>query len=317
MTDNQRIARETIRAVILGHAVADAVGVPVEFQSRGMLDRNPLTGMVGYGTYNLPAGSWSDDTSMTLCALDVLADGVVDYVRIMENFHSWYSKGAYTPGDDCFDIGGTCLQAIQSYAVFGTSPTECGLRGDNSNGNGSLMRILPFVLHAHYAGYTDEEMKTLVHEASSLTHAHERSLVGCGIYALLVRCILLHGRAGIGEGLRKVAALYAPESEITAYARIFFPDFANLPREVIRSSGYVVDSLEAAVWCLLTTDNYRDCVLKAANLGEDTDTVAAIAGGLAGALYGMEGIPMGWLDTLIRREFIEEMCDRAAKSWVN
>ena len=94
MTDNQRIARETIRAVILGHAVADALGVPVEFRSRGMLDQNPLTDMVGYGTYNLPAGSWSDDTSMTLCALDVLADGVIDYDRIMENFHSWYSKGA-------------------------------------------------------------------------------------------------------------------------------------------------------------------------------------------------------------------------------
>ena len=316
MTDNQRIARDTIRAVILGHAVADALGVPVEFRSRGMLDQKPLTDMVGYGTYNLPAGSWSDDTSMTLCALDVLAEGEVDYRRIMENFHSWYSKGAYTPGDDCFDIGGTCLQAIRNYAVSGTFPTECGLRGDNSNGNGSLMRILPFVLYAHYAGYTDGEMGVLVHDASSLTHAHRRSLVGCGIYALLVRCILLHGYAGIGEGLRKAADLYASEPEMTAYDRMFSPDFAALPREAIRSSGYVVDSLEAAVWCLLTTDNYRDCVLKAANLGEDTDTVAAIAGGLAGALYGMEGIPAKWLDTLIRRDFIEEMCDRAAETWV-
>ena len=316
MTDNQRIAMDTIRAVILGHAVADALGVPVEFRSRGMLDQAPLTDMVGYGTYNLPAGSWSDDTSMTLCALDVLADGVVDYRRIMENFHSWYSKGAYTPGDDCFDIGGTCLRAIQSYAVYGMPPAECGLRGDNSNGNGSLMRILPFVLYAHYAGYTDGEMGVLVHDASSLTHAHRRSLVGCGIYALLVRCILLHGYAGIGEGLRKAADLYASEPEMTAYDRMFSPDFAALPREAIRSSGYVVDSLEAAVWCLLTTDKYRDCVLKAANLGEDTDTVAAIAGGLAGALYGMEGIPAKWLDTLIRRDFIEEMCDRAAETWV-
>ena len=316
MTDNQRIARDTIRAVILGHAVADALGVPVEFRSRGMLDQKPLTDMVGYGTYNLPAGSWSDDTSMTLCALDVLAEGEVDYRRIMENFHSWYSKGDYTPGDDCFDIGGTCLRAIQNYAVYGMPPVECGLCGDNSNGNGSLMRILPFVLYAHYAGYTDGEMGVLVHDASSLTHAHRRSLVGCGIYALLVRCILLHGYAGIGEGLRKAADLYASEPEMTAYDRMFSPDFAALPREAIRSSGYVVDSLEAAVWCLLTTDNYRDCVLKAANLGEDTDTVAAIAGGLAGALYGMEGIPAKWLDTLIRRDFIEEMCDRAAETWV-
>jgi ADP-ribosylglycohydrolase len=196
-------------------------------------------------------------------------------------------------------------------------PTRCGLLGDYANGNGSLMRILPFVLYGYFRGYFTEEAVQLVHTASSLTHGHVISLIGCGIYTLLIRSILRQGREGIQEGLRMASAQYEGWDDLAAYARIFEEDFAALPRESIRSTGYVVDTLEAAVWCLLTTDNYRDCVLKAANLGEDTDTVAAIAGGLAGALYGMEGIPARWLDTLIRREFIEEMCDRAAKNWVN
>ena len=315
MSEKAKNGLSVIRGVILGHAVADALGVPVEFKRRETLDQCPLTDMIGYGTYHLPAGSWSDDTSMTLCTLDVLADGEVDFRRIMDNFSIWYHEGAYTPDGVCFDIGGTCLRAIENYRVEGRDPCACGLRGGNSNGNGSLMRMIPFVLFAHYREYSWDATLELIHRASGLTHAHPRSLVGCGIYALLLRCILSRGREGISEGLRLATCHYDGEEELMAYARIFSPDFAALPREEIRSSGYVVDSLEAAVWCLMTTDHYRDCVLKAANLGEDTDTTSAIAGGLAGALYGLEAIPPSWLETLIKREIMEEMCARAAKNW--
>ena len=103
--------------------------------------------------------------------------------------------------------------------------------------------------------------------------------------------------------------------EFDHFKRIFADDFEALPEEKIKSTGYVVDTLEAALWCLLTTESYRECVLKAVNLGGDTDTVAAVAGGLAGALYGIEGIPEEWLNTLIKREYIEEICERAAVCW--
>lgn len=306
----------TARAVILGHAVGDALGVPVEFKRRHVLDEKPLTDMIGYGTFNLPAGSWSDDTSMTLCALDVLADGQVDYTRIMENFVAWCYKGAFTPCGYCFDIGGTCQRAILNYHYHGVSPTECGMQGENSNGNGSLMRILPFALYSHFMDHSAQKTLDLAHTASTLTHAHVRSQMACGIYAVLLRCILHRGREGIKNGLCMAEYLYADEPQLATYARLFAPDFADLPRDEIRSSGYVVDSLEAAVWCLMTTDSYRDCVLKAVNLGEDTDTIAAIAGGLAGALYGVDAIPAPWLEALIRRELMEEMCARAAENWV-
>jgi ADP-ribosylglycohydrolase len=122
-------------------------------------------------------------------------------------------------------------------------------------------------------------------------------------------------KSTIELALRRAEIHLREYGELSHYGRIFEPDFANIPKNGIKSSGYVVDTLEAALWCLLTTDSYRECVLKAVNLGEDTDTIAAIAGGLAGALYGYEAIPGEWLDKLLRREYIEQLCERAAQNW--
>ena len=145
-----------------------------------------------------------------------------------------------------------------------------------------------------------------------ITHAHERSIMGCHIYADCLSFLLNEPtKESLREGIKFAEADldYLPEFE--HYKRIFEPGFEKLPMDAIKSSGYVVDTLEAALWCVLTTDNYRDCVLKAVNLGDDTDTVAAVAGGLAGALYGYEAIPKEWLAALKRRDYIEEMCERA------
>lgn len=304
-----------IKSVILGHAVADALGVPAEFCSREALDKHPVTGMAGYGTYNLPAGCWSDDTSMTLAALDSLASGEVDYDGIMTNFGRWYHNGEYTPAGVMFDVGGTCRQAIFNYTRHHKKPLECGLTDAYSNGNGSLMRILPFVL---YSEFMPCQRLELIREGSMLTHAHPRSQIGCLIYSVILTGLLrCPEKASVFHGLNQVMHLFREEPEAAFYHRMFAPNYAYLDRDQIKSSGYVVDTLEAAVWCVITTDSYAECVLKAVNLGEDTDTVAAVAGGLAGALYGLDGIPQAWLDKLKKREWIEAMCERAAKNWSN
>lgn len=304
-----------IKSIILGSAIGDALGVPVEFRFREELAQNPVTDMHGYGTYNLPAGCWSDDTSMTLAALDSLAEGELDWAGIMFNFGKWYYDDEYTPTGWMFDVGGTCRQAIDNYFIHHKSAEECGLTDEYSNGNGSLMRIAPFVLFTEYAAYLGNWLD-IIRKGSALTHAHECSMLGCCIYAVILRK-LLHtpDKSAITEGLREAADLFGDNPEIKHYRRLFDLNFAALPQKEIRSSGYVVDTLEVAVWCLLTTDSYAECVLKAVNLGEDTDTTAAVAGGLAGALYGMEGIPAKWLEKLKRREYIEEMCVRAAVVW--
>ena len=317
---------EKIKAVMIGHAVGDALGVPVEFASREEVDANPVEDMEGFGTYPYPAGTWSDDTSMSIAALDSLAKGVIDWDEIMCNFGKWLQDGDYTPSGEAFDAGRTCVKAIVNYFAFSPKAIESGGKEEYSNGNGSLMRIHPFSLFL----YTKENFDLqIIHNASSLTHAHERSQMACGIYSFVLWELLKSpSKAAIVRGLSKAKRYYHEWDEMKFYYKMLFrkigltelhfedPDtFERAKREEIKSSGYVVDTIEAAIWCLMNTHSYKECVLTAVNLGDDTDTIAAIAGGLAGALYGYDAIPQEWRDTLIKREYIEEMCERAYETW--
>jgi len=306
-----------IKSVMLGHAIGDAIGVPVEFYSREELKSDPVKSMEGGGTYSLPAGCWSDDTSMSLCALESLSGGKIDWDEIVSNFGKWYYNGEYTPTGVTFDVGNTCSFAIENYFEDHKSVKECGLVNECSNGNGSLMRIHPFVLYAYtknisfYNGWDK-----LISDASALTHSHARSKLACLIYTFILMQLLEEGSIeSVRLGISRAALHLSLHPEYHHFMRIFDSDFEKLPEEMIKSGGYVVDTLEASLWCLLTTKSYEECVLKAVNLGDDTDTVTAIAGGLAGALYGFDSIPAKWLNTLKRKDYIENICVRAANTW--
>ena len=307
-----------MKSVMIGHAVGDALGVPVEFCSREELDETPVTDMMGFGSYPVPAGAWSDDTSMTLAALDSLSKDKVDYDDIMENFVRWCSEDEYTPTGEMFDIGRTCLTAIRNYlATDGKPALECGLNDEHSNGNGSLMRIHPFVLYAFAKNLPFVDWMKLVKDGSAITHAHDRAELGCLIYAFVLYHLLAdQSKSALEHAIVRAECHLKDCSEFGYYSRIFRSDFSELTRDEIKSSGYVVDTLEAALWCLMTTNDYKSCVLKAVSLGEDTDTVAAVAGGLAGILYGYDNIPQEWRDTLIKRDYIEELCKNACDNWL-
>jgi len=311
------ITLEQIKAVMIGHAIGDALGVPVEFCDREELIENPVIDMRGFGTYPVPAGSWSDDTSMSIAALDSLAKGTINLQEIMDNFVEWVEEGKYTPTGTSFDIGRTCLQAIRAYLISNNT-SECGQVGEYSNGNGSIMRIHPFSLFAIAKGMTLGKSLDIVREGSVLTHAHPRSIYGCGIYSMVLWDILRGAdKASIPSTIENASVLfdgiYPEESEHYEWA--FYKKLTTKTEDELSGSGYVVNTLEAALWCLLTTNSYKECVLKAVNLGEDTDTVAAIAGGLAGALYGYNSIPQEWKDTLIKHEYIESLCEKAYDEW--
>jgi ADP-ribosylglycohydrolase len=362
--------KDNIFGGILGLAVGDALGVPVEFQSRQSLRRSPVTDMRGYGTHDQPPGTWSDDTSLTLCLLDGLAEKGLDgsdepyrplpyYKDIMQRFLSWKEKGEYTAHGNVFDIGIVTGNALQRFKNR-RKPLKCGGTSEHDNGNGSLMRILPMALYFPaidklYHGGGPSGCRELyvflspyVHDISSLTHAHKRCQIACGLYATIVRMLLdksyleelkIHTsgycrcggheemdlKSAIHSGLEQGKRIYEfldrdddkYLNELEHFNRLFDESFAKLPEEEIRSSGYVVDTLEAALWCLLNTDNYKDCVLKAVNLGDDTDTVAAVAGGLAGVHYGVDAIPKEWLNQLVRADYIKELCEKFHRSLVN
>ena len=301
---------EKVKAVMIGHAVGDALGVPVEFASREEMDNAPLTEMEENGTFPVPKGSWSDDTSMSLATLDSLTNGI-NYNDIMQKFCDWINYAKYTPTGLVFDIGNATRKSILLYALNKVPALDCGQKSERDNGNGSLMRIHLIVLYLADKEISIKEKINIIHNVSALTHGHIRSKIACGIYAFVLWELLKNPSLDtVREGLNKAEEFYKGEEELKHYARIFSRTFVITRRENIKSSGYVVDTLEASLWCLLTTSSYKDCVLKAVNLGEDTDTIAAIAGGLAGAIYGYDAIPEDWRNTLIKRDYIEELCEK-------
>lgn len=310
MTGCKKIRDEQVKAVVLGHAVGDALGVPVEFCMREELDACPVTDMRGFGTYPVPAGCWSDDTSLSLAALDSLRAGRVDMEDVMLRMAEWYYDFCYTPKGIVFDVGRTCEHAIVRYVTEHREAVACGLTDERSNGNGSLMRIYPFVLFAYLTDAPRPSWERMIDDASSLTHAHERSRLACKIYACVLLSLLRRPeREAVREALTEAAARYGGCAEYPHLSRVLTEDISAFSRDKIQSTGYVVDTLEAAIWCLLTTNSYKACVLSAVNLGDDTDTVAAVAGSLAGALYGLSAIPPPWLATLRRRAYLEELCE--------
>lgn len=304
---------------MLGLIVGDALGVPVEFMSRTELMKNPVTGMWEYGTHHQPRGTWSDDSSMALAELDSIRTvGTIDYTDMMERFSRWCMHGEYTPFGEVFDIGIATSRALMNYAK-GIAPLESGGKTEWDNGNGSLMRILPVCLYLFERQKkvctSENESIYMIHAVSALTHAHVRSQMACGIYYFLVKAILeeegsLENR--LQKGMDRAYQYYRQDlsnhRELENYKRLAdLSEFKETPKEGIKSSGYVVDTLEAAVWCLLHSHSYKETVLMAVNLGEDTDTVGAVAGGLAGLYYKEEGIPQEWTQILQRREWIEEV----------
>lgn len=301
---------------MLGGAVADAVGVPAEFKSRRYLSENPITDMVGYGTHKKPKGTFSDDTSMSLATLDSLCERGVDYDDAMQKFGAWWYKGEYTADGDTFDIGNTTSVAIDNYFFYKKSWLECGQSEESANGNGSLMRIHPSVLYCIARGFSDAESVEIIENYSRLTHAHERSLVGCVIYYFILKELIKNPeKASLMRGIEASFEFVRESPEMIYYMRLFSGEIVSAREEEIKSSGYIVDTLEAAIWVTLNTKSYREATLRAVNLGEDTDTVAAIAGTLVAALYGISDIPEDWLSSLIRRDYIEKLCDKAYDKW--
>jgi len=306
-----------VKGMLLGLATGDALGVPVEFEFRGSLKENPVVNMRSGGSWGQEAGTWSDDTSMTIAAMESISRlKKIDYRDVMENFLKWYERGAFTATDECFDIGNTTRAAIVRFSRKILPPTKCGSTEINSNGNGSLMRILPATLYLYTKGNgkLNADALEIIHEFSALTHGHIISKMACGIYSLIAAQIL-NGKnisEAFSAGMTDAQNFYGADDTFKKFSRLCNENFAALPEDKISSSGYVLDTLEAALWCLLNTDDYKSLALKAVNLGGDTDTIGAIAGGLAGIFYGAEAIPAEWLATLKRRDYLEKIAENFA-----
>lgn len=293
---------------IIGHAVGDAMGVPTEFCIREHLLSNPVKEMIGSDKTGQPAGSWSDDTSMEIATIDsFIQNKGFNYDDIMYKWEEWINKAKYTANNDTFDVGRTCLRAIRNHSL-GNDPLECGVDGEQANGNGSLMRILPVALYSYYKKLSDKEIIKLTNEISSLTHKHEISKLGCYIYIRYIM-FLLDGqnKEEAYDSIKKIDYSSYSDYAISKYDRILKDDIINYKMDDISSSGYVVDTLECALWILLNAKSYKETIIATTNIGNDTDTIGAVAGSIAGIIYGYEAIPKEWLDKLMRKDYLIEL----------
>ena len=307
--------KDIYKDILFGVSVGDALGVPVEFMNREEIALNPITDMKGFGTYNLPPGTFSDDSSLTFCLAESLTQQLT-LENISENFQKWYFTDYWTPYGRVFDIGMATRKSIIRL--------KNGIRADLAggmdvleNGNGSLMRILPLV--SCIKDLPIKERYFITKQVSSITHGHIRSVISCFYYLEFARQIILgENKYQIYKNLKQevpefLNSIGINESEIKIFDRILQNDIFKLTEKEIKSSGYVLHTLEASLWCILTTEDYRSAVLKAVNLGEDTDTTGAVTGGLAGILYGFENIPENWITLMARKDDIIDLANRCQK----
>ena len=298
-------------AAIIGHAVGDAMGFPTEFSKREELLKNPVLEMIDSPDEGQPAGSWSDDTAMEIATIDsFIHKKCFDYKDIMDRWVKWINESEYTSTGVTFDIGRTCLKAIKKYCN-GSAPLQCGSTSINENGNGSLMRILPVALYAYMRNLDDISIQRLTDEMSSLTHAHEVSRLGCYIYVQFVICLL--------KGYEKEDAYrYVQDldyssynvNSINLYTRILDGQIEGQILDDIKSTGYIVDTLECVLWIFMNARNYKEAIIASTNIGGDTDTIGAIVGSMAGIYYGIDSIPSKWLDKLQRKEYLVELTSK-------
>lgn len=302
----------TIRATLFGLAIGDALGVPVEFRSREQLQRSPITGMTGFGSWNQPLGTWSDDSSLAFCLAESLNKGYnLDDIAL--NFINWKQQGYWGAHHKVFDIGGATRFAIDRL-IKGCSPLLSGGMMEDDNGNGGLMRIIPLVFVIQDLPVAERYKK--IKEVCAITHAHFRSVFSCFIY-LEFALEILNGKAKdiAYSNMQQSVNAFAEENqfnpkELELFRRILKGNIKQEAEKAIHSGGYVLHTLEASLWCILNNRNYADAVLKAVNLGADTDTTGCVTGGLAGLLFGYDNIPNGWTRKIARATDIEDLCIR-------
>ena len=300
---------------ILGFVIGDAMGVPVEFESREYLKNNRIEKMEGFMSYMQPAGTWSDDSSMTLATLDSIAEkNEIDYDDIMNKFIKWYQHSKYTATDMLFDIGNTTRDALNLY-LDGFEPLNCGFGGIYDNGNGSLMRMLPIALYTYYKNINDEMLYEIVKDTSSLTHSHPISIMGCYIYVKFIHFLIeTKNKNNSYDSIKNIDYnKYFDMDTIIKYDKLF-DDIYKKNIDEINSTGYIVSTLESVFYVILNNNTYKKAILEAIHLGEDTDTIAAIVGSIISILSN--DFPNAWVRDLKKIQLVDEISKEFEKCLV-
>jgi len=305
------------KSIIIGKAIGDALGVPVEFYDRSLLKENPVVGYREYGSHKQPKGTWSDDTSMALCIVDGLnvAQGF-KLETIATNFTDWLYENAFTPHGEVFDYGMTTRNAITKI-MNGVELNQTGGIADSTKGNGALMRTLALVPYLTTVDKVEDRWGIIV-KVGGLTHNTMTSHLAC-FFLVEYALNIIEFTKKIPADIAKLQAFAHTQDSFIEFAvprkydisefNLLLTHVELLPIEHISSSGFVVNTLVASIWSILTTVDFEEAVLQAVNLGDDSDTTGAVTGGLAGILYGFDSIPKELIKDLVEFDYLLKICD--------
>lgn len=285
----ERLIRNRQRGAFVGLAVGDAIGTTLEFKDRDTYEH--ITDMVGGGVFGLEPGEWTDDTSLALCLADAIANHGMDQVEFLKNMGAWITEGKFSHNGRAFDVGNTTRSALQRFLRGGSVDPECGDPHFTNSGNGGIMRLAPAAIYAR--------SRKQAEEYSVMQSVTTHNSPDC------IKCASFMGQ--MLWDLMETGGCRLPAGS----------NYNSMPRDEIKSTGYVVHTLEAAIWCFVNTDNFRDAVLLAANLGDDADTVAAVTGQIAGGAYGYENIPVEWREKIAWAEQFDDYLERILERKAN
>ena len=299
-----------VRDGIIGFAIGEAMGVPTESSKRADLLEKPVLKMIPKISNGIPKGAWSDGTSLTIATMDAISKKGLNYTAMADNYVRWFTTNKFCSINESFGIENTTLKSLVRYTQHMDEAYECGSDDYYDNGNGALSRILPIAYYFTTHKDTDKNIYEVVKLTSSITHAHEVSVLGCYIFVRLTM-FLLKGNNKY-TALRQVKKLdysmFSKES-LDEYSRILVADIDDLEIEEIKTTSFIVDTLEAAIWCFLKSESFKECVIATTNIGGDTVAIGGVAGALAGIFYGYGNIPKNYLEDLRKKDYLIELCE--------
>lgn len=309
------IYRDQVVGGLVGNAVGDALGLPVEFKSREELKADPVFEMQGFGSHMVAQGTWSMNTSMIISLMESIREcGKINKSDILYRLSKWLYLAEYTVGSENINSNTTIAMAIERFKK-GYDSDECGDAFEFATDNGGLVRILPVAFLCYNYNIQGKARYNLIRDVTRLTHATEKCILANMIFVNYA-CYLLEGYypAVALQKIQQEKYSFFSEACVDSFSRILKKNLIELPEEEIQSNSDVIESLEAAIWSLATTRNFEQAVITAVNLGHDTDTIGALTGGLAGLYYGMQGIPKRWLDKLKRLPELETIAEGFSKA---
>lgn len=301
-----------VHAALFGLAIGDALGVPVEFKKRDELKERRVQDFEGYQTHNQPPGTFSDDSSLTFCLAESLCQGY-DLNDMGQRFVKWFFEGYWTAGGEVFGVGKSTEDSITRLRD-GVSPMQSGNYADDCYGNGSLMRVLPLLFYIK--DFDIEERYKIIKEVACITHGSVRTILAC-FYYLEFGLELLNGQNKLHAYLKTMHRVNAfingknfPAGDVALFYSLLNSVIVMRSIDTIDSNHFAHVTIQAAVFCLMSTNSYEEAVLMAVNLGDDTDTTASVTGALAGLYYGFDAIPVKWRNEIKRSNDINDLCNR-------